>query len=339
MRKIVISSTREDAGKTSVIVGLAKVLNKKTGYMKPFGDRLLYRKKRLWDNDAALFTNIFGITDDPEDMSIGFDHSKLRYMYDEAATKQKLNEALAKIGNGKDLLFIEGGKDLFYGASIHLSALSVAKHLDAELVVVISGDHDSIMDEISFVKKYVNLAGIKLTGVIINKVQDIEEFKHAHISGLNELGVKVLGILPYQVELTHFSVNHLVDRLFAKVLAGESGLNNTVKHIFVGAMSANAALTHPQFENENKIIITAGDRSDMILAALETDTAGIILTNNVLPPSNIISKAAEHNLPLLLVRADTWETVKQIDHMRPLLMKDETEKIKLLEKLAGNINV
>ena len=66
MKKIIVASTHEEAGKTSLIIGMIKVLaekQKKSGYMKPLGDRLLYRKKRLWDYDSALVTNIFGLED------------------------------------------------------------------------------------------------------------------------------------------------------------------------------------------------------------------------------------------------------------------------------------
>ncbi len=89
---------RKSAGKTSVIVGIAAALNKKMAYIKPFGERMLYRKKRLWDYDSALITNLFGLKEDPVDMSIGFDHSKLRYMYDEEGTRKKLLETVAHIG-------------------------------------------------------------------------------------------------------------------------------------------------------------------------------------------------------------------------------------------------
>jgi hypothetical protein len=53
MKNIVIGSVSENAGKTSFVVGLARAINGKFGYLKPFGDRLIYRKKRLWDHDAA----------------------------------------------------------------------------------------------------------------------------------------------------------------------------------------------------------------------------------------------------------------------------------------------
>ncbi|HOX94702.1 MAG TPA: AAA family ATPase, partial [Syntrophales bacterium] len=83
MKKLIVASVHENAGKTSIIVGLCKVLNRKFGYLKPFGYRILYRKKRLWDYDAALMTNLFGLDESPSDMSIGFQHSKMSFMLDE----------------------------------------------------------------------------------------------------------------------------------------------------------------------------------------------------------------------------------------------------------------
>ncbi len=95
MKRIVVASTHEEAGKTSIIIGIAKALSGKNiscGYMKPLGDRLLYQKKRLWDYDASLVSNILGLTEKPEDISLGFDHNKLRFMYDEQSTSKKLKE-------------------------------------------------------------------------------------------------------------------------------------------------------------------------------------------------------------------------------------------------------
>jgi BioD-like phosphotransacetylase family protein len=78
----------------------------------------------------------------------------------------------------------------------------------------------------------------------------------------------------------------------------------------------------------------------MILASLESDTSGIILTNNIMPPPNIISKASERNIPLLMVFADTYQTAKQIESLEPLLTKDDSEKVELLKGLIQrHINI
>jgi len=334
MDKVVIASMRKGAGKTSTIVGIAGALNRKMAYVKPFGDRTLYRKKRLWDYDSALISSLFGLKEDPVDMSIGFDHSKLRYMYDEEGTRKKLLEIIGSIGSDKEILFIEGGRDLAYGISVHLDTLSLVKYTGSKLFIVASGEEDTIIDDLLFLKRHVDLAGVKLAGVIINKVQHLDEFQSTHLPAIEKEGIRVVGVLPFQSELTYFSVYSLSERLFAKVITGEGGLKRVVKNIIIGAWSADVFLQNPLFKKENKLVITGGDRTDMILASLESDTSGIILTNNILPPSNIISKASERNIPLLMVFADTYQTAKQIENLEPLLTKDDAEKVDLLQQLA-----
>ena len=246
--KIVIASTRKNAGKTSLIIGLAKAMQQKIGYLKPLGDRLFYRKKRLYDGDYALLVHLFGLTEAPEDVTIGFDHSKLRYMFNEETTKNKLRELVESVGLDKDLLLIESGKDLTTGGSVHLDAISVTKAIDGKLLLVISGDSDSIMDDIVFVHNYCQFHNIDFRGVVANKVKDVEEFNSIYLEMISELGVPVLGVIPYRSELTQFTVQYLADKLLAKVIAGEDGLDNVVEHHVVGAMSANVALRLPVFQ-------------------------------------------------------------------------------------------
>jgi len=340
MNKIIIASLRKNAGKTAVMVGMAKALNKKIGYLKPFGDRLIYNKKRLWDYDSALIANTFALSENPEDMSIGFDHSKLRYMYDEKVTREKVLDLAANMAQGKDLLFVEGGRDLAYGISVYLDAVSLARYLGGNLVIVISGDENTVFDDITYVKKSMDLSGINFKGIIINKVQNMDDFKETYLPQIQKIGVPVLGVIPYQKALTYFSVSYLSERLFAKVVTGEGHLNRTVKNIFIGAMSVNAALQQPLLKKEGILMITGGDRTDMILVALDYQVTGIILTNNVVPPSHIISKATERKVPMLMVPYDTYETARRIDNMEPLMTKDDKQKIELLGKLIQeNVNI
>jgi len=150
------------------------------------------------------------------------------------------------------------------------------------------------------------------------------------------MGVQVLGVIPYKPQLTSFTMSFLADRFLARVIAGEEGINNTVKHIFVGAMSTEESLRNPLFNKENKLLITSGDRSDMIIAALDSDTVGVILTNNIVPPPNIISKASEKHIPVLLVPYDTYEVTRQMDNFDALLTHDSSEKLKILSQLVGD---
>ena len=339
MNKLVIASMRENAGKTSLIVGLARAKDRNIGYLKPLGDRLLYRKKRQWDYDASVMTGLFSLGENPEDMTFGFEHAKLKFMYDEEGLKEKFAESVQAIG-ARDTVFIEGGRTINYGMSIGLDALSLARHADARLVVVVSGNDDLIVDDVAFLTRYLAGVGVTFDGVVVNKVRDVRDFSETHLPVLREMGVNVRGILPFREELTWFSVGYLADKLFAKVLAGEGALTNVVKHIVVGAMSADAVLHAPVFAAEAKLVITSGDRSDMILAAIETGARAVVLTNNILPPALIVAKAAEHNVPLLLVHPDTFATAKQIDDMDPLLTAQDTARADFLADLVRtNVNL
>ena len=332
MEKFVIASIGKGAGKTSLIIGLAKVLKRPFGYLKPLGDRLIYREKKVWDYDADLMTSLFGGRKDPEDLTIGFEHAKLRYMYDGEGRKKRLQEMISQAQG--DMLFVEGGEYLRYGVSLGLDPITIAKDIGARLVFLISGNEDVLMDDAIFIKNYLDMTGVAFKGVIFNKVQNREEFKDFYVTKIEEQGIPILGVIPYEKELTLLTVNYLAKRLLAKVITGENAMNRVVRNIMVGAMSLNALFQTSIFKREEKLVITSGDREDMILAAIESSTVGVVITNNILPSSNIISKAYERNIPLLLVPQDTYQAATQIDNIESLMTKDDTHKIELMEQLV-----
>jgi dethiobiotin synthetase len=312
---------------------LAKAVGKKFGYLKPFGDKLIYRKKRLWDYDAALITNIFGLEQSSDEMTIGFEHAKLRYMYDEAGTKAKLLDMVRNLDAANDLLIIEGGKELSYGASVRLDTLSLVKYTGGRLILVVSGDEGRIIDDITFIKTYVDVSDIDYS-VVINKVKNLEDYRTSYLPDIKNLGVNVLGVIPDEAALTYPTMAYLAEKLQARTIAGEGGLKNRIKHIFIGSKSADTAVRDPRFNQEDKLIITSGDRTDYIASTLVVTASGIILTNNILPPPYLLAKLSEKNIPVLLVPYDTYETAEQIGEAVPLLTKDDTENIRLLQKLV-----
>lgn len=334
MDKYVITSMRPSAGKTSLVIGLAKALKKKMGYLKPFGARLLYKKKRLWDYDAALMTHIFSLDEQPEDMSIGFHHAKLHYSLNEKATAEKLLEALDHIGTNKDLIFVEAEKDISYGASVYLDAITLTKVMGGQLLIVVSGDEDNMIDDMSFLKKYIRLDGCHFMGVVINKVVNIDEFNQTYLQRIRQMDIPVLGVIPVMPELTYVSARYIADRMFAKVLAGEAGLNRQVRNVVVGSMGGDSALKSPLFQDHHQVVITSGDRSDLILMSLENNAAAIILSNNIVPSPVILSKAETLGIPLLLVSTDTHKAATQINGIEPLPTQDDHEKMHIIEKMV-----
>ncbi|MGD0279365.1 MAG: DRTGG domain-containing protein [Smithella sp.] len=343
MKKIVISSIRSNAGKTSIIAGIISSLkDKKFAYAKPLGDRLIYRRKRSWDYDASLMVNLLEREGEMEShyekITLGFDHSKLKYMYDQESIKKALSDIVTNIGGKNDVLFIESGKDFSCGAYLDLDPVSIAKDIDGKLVIVVSGDNDSVIDDIKFIEKYMRIIDANFGGVIINKVPDVEAFENFFAPNIKKMGINIIGIIPYEAQLTYFTLDFLAEKLFARVLTGEGNLKKVVKNIIIGAPSTTCPDKDPLFtkqclDKENQLMITGGDKSDIILAAIERNTIGIILTDDIVPHQNIISRAKEKGIPILLVNTDTFITAKTIDEMEALLKKDDTEKIQLLSQL------
>jgi len=330
----VFASNRKNAGKTTVIMGLAKILsNKKIGYMKPFGERVVYKKKRVWDYDAAAMTRIFKLDENPEDLSIGFDHSKLLYMYDAETVKEKVKDSFTRVSDKKDYVFIEGGKDLCYGCSVYLDSFSVANYTDSKVIYVASiADEFSAIDELYHLKNNTNLYN-KLAGVIINKVESLENWQDIYQPVLEKIDIHILGVIPRKKELEITTPALIAEQLFAKVVSGEEWLSNEIENIFIGAMSASAAIKNPLFNKKNKLIITSGDRTDIILASVEHDTSCLLLTNNILPPSNIIEKANQNRVPILLIPWDTYTAAKRVESIKALLNEKDLKKLEIVENL------
>ena len=341
MKNLIIGSMDPNSGKTSLIIGLAKALGKPFGYIKPLGDRLVYRKKRVWDYDSALMTNIFKLNQEPEDMTVGFEHLKLRFKYDEEGARNRVLEMAKQVGADKDVLFVEGGKNIEFGISFFLNVFSLASYLDGKLVMVVGGDENYIVDNVIFIQKHLALSNINFVGVIINKVRNVDDFKTVYVPLMQKSGVNILGIIPYEEQLTFFSMEYLAQYLLARVIAGEQWIKRRVSNIFVGAASVESVYTDARFHKENKLMITSGDRSDMLLASFEDKcTAAVVLTNNILPPQNILAKAEEKHIPVLLVPYGVYETAKQIEALTPLITSNNTIEIDLMAKLVkDHVNI
>ncbi len=339
MKKLVVASARENAGKTTTIIGIGKKIGGKIGYMKPFGDRIYYRKKRLWDYDSVAMVKIFGIEEEPENLSVGFEHSKLTYMYNKETMESKIKEIFNDISKGKDIVFIEGCKNITYGASVYLDTFSIAKYLDSPILLVLSGRDEDIFDDAIRFKEIAEDKNIEILGVILNKIKNIKDWKEINSNRLKKEGMKIFGIIPEIKELSFLIAGFVADQLFAKVIAGDDALDNEIENIFIGAMSASAAIKNPLFNKNKKLIITSGDRTDFILASIEDGTSCIILTNNIVPPARIIDRAEENKIPLLLVPWDTYTTAKRVESIKPWISEKDKKKLRAIEKNFEEIDL
>jgi len=73
---------------------------------------------------------------------------------------QRLIKSPDKAAQDKSLLFIESGADLSYGSSVHLDALRWRVFSVPSYLIVAAGEPDSLIDDLTFLKRSVDLTGI-----------------------------------------------------------------------------------------------------------------------------------------------------------------------------------
>ena len=336
MNKIVIASVMPKAGKTTVALGIALKAGGRIGYMKPLGNNQVYKKKRLVDYDAALFQQTFHIEEPIEEYTLGFHHSKIIHSFPKVA--DELKSRFSVLSSNKDFFIIEAGEDLVHGKSVGLDPFSISTHLDAGMVLVLSGDVYDILDSLALANEYASHTAVSIAGVVIDKSTN-EEISMIQ-KKLDDFNIQLLGVMPYLPVLDEMSVRYVADKLFARIVAGKDGLEKSIKNILIAALSANQAIRHPDFKKENKLVITGGDRTDVITASIkDPNTSCVILTNNIIPPSSILAKADMNCIPLLSIRSDTFTAAKKVESIESIILPSETRKIEAIRDVTGNFNL
>ena len=148
--------------------------------------------------------------------------------------------------------------------------------------------------------------------------------------------IPVLGIVPRVQELAGITVADLADALGADLLNPEAATDGFVERFAVGAMGSDAALRHFR-RMRNAAMITGGDRSEIQAAALEAPgIESIVLTGGLRPSGAILGKAAEADVPILLVQSDTKVTVDRIEDVLSTGRTRDPETVQLMVDLLAD---
>jgi BioD-like phosphotransacetylase family protein len=316
-KTLYIVSTGSFSGKSAVSLAGALALRDRgvaVSYMKPIGASLMCFGDGHIDEDAFVAWGALGI-DAP------WEYASPVLLTDELRSSplagpveglaDKIMEALEHLSHGNDLVIMEGLGRTFDGVSVGLSGPSVADLTDAAVLAVIGYRPDLDLDSILYCKE---VYGDRLIGVIINGApgrllgdirKDLQPFVERH-------RIKLVGVLARDKVLRSIAVADLAEELGGEVLCAEDHLDDLVETFILGAMSGDAAFRFFQ-RKANKAVITGGDRSDVILAALRTSTTCIVLTGNLRPAVRVLSAAADQGVPLILVKEDTLSTTERVE--------------------------
>ncbi len=348
-KKIFVAATMQNDGKTTVCLGLIKALKKyfkRIGFIKPIGQRYLIEQGYKVDEDSVLIDDVFGIKTHIKDMSPiaiekGFTEKYIEKPNKESLIKQ-IQRSFEKVSKNKDLVIIEGTGHAGVGSVFDLSNATVAKLLGAKVIIVSSGGIGRPIDEIALNKVLFEKEGVEIMGVIINKVLP-EKFEKVNClvrKGLSRKGLRLLGVMPYKQCLTTPTMRQIRDELKLRSLSGEEHLDRIVSKIIVGAMAPHDALNYIE---EGSLIITPGDREDLILTALSSHAigirkkfqiSGIVISGGILPHTTIMCLAQKSGIPILLSEKDTYSVASQIHDLTVKIRPEDKKKTRVIKDMV-----
>ncbi len=334
-------------GKTVLSYGLIKkFLNEgiKATYFKPIS---IARKRlpsgKYVDTDVIALREALNLSEPIELLSpitISDRYLELRNRAKDVRTM--IEDAFKKISEGKDVVVIEspGMPELL--SAIDCSVPSLAKSFGSKVVFVVNCKSltsiDSIIDKVLLYEDYMEKHGYKIHGVIFNSVPIpyLERVREFIVPSIEEIGIKSYGIITEKVSLIAPTVKDIAEALGAEVLEGHNNLNNIVEDILVGAMSPESAMRWFR-RAVNAAIVTGGDRTDLIMVALETKPSVVILTGNLYPSIRVLIKAREMGIPILLVPYDTYTTITRLEEAQSIvtpesLKRREKDILSVIEK-------
>ena len=176
---------------------------------------------------------------------------------------------------------------------------------------------------------------VEVLAVIANKVQ-LQNIELVTNSLKKSLPQNILvNSIPLIQNLNNPTVQEIVNELDAKVLFGAAHLNNQTGSFSVGAMQLRNYLLHLK---ENSLVITPGDRADIILGALQANESlnyptisGIVLTGNIVPEDSILKliEGLSTIVPIIAVEEGTYFITNKIGSIKSKIYANNKQKIKI----------
>jgi len=348
MRKIFIAATKQNDGKTTVSLGIIRNLQQKfgkVGFIKPIGQRYLEEQGLKIDEDSILIEEVCGIKCGLKDMSPiavekGFTEKYITKP-DKKNISRQIQDSFRRISKNQELVVIEGTGHAGVGSVFDHSNAAVAKLLGSKVIIISSGGVGRPIDEIVLNKALFEKEGVKVLGVIVNKVLPD---KFAKISGfvrkgLERKGIDVLGVLPYDPMLARPTIEQILEETDFEVICGKEYLERSVAKVIVAAMEPADAV---RYISEDSLMITPGDREDMIMSALSCfrdpgnknlKVCGMVLSCGITPEAPIMNLLERAQIPVLLAKSDTYDVATCLHDLTVKIRPRDKDKIEAVVKL------
>ena len=314
---IYIGSTAGYSGKNMVSMSLGLRMQKegyRIGYMKPVGAMPTEIDGKPGDEDALFVQEVLGLSEDPEKVTpvvVNQDFKVKAFKGEYNNLMDKIQQNYAELSKDKDVMIVAGSGSMYSGKYCDVDGVSLVKALGLKALVIDRYVKELNYDYLLALKEDM---GDHMIGAILNDIPTnmMDEVKNMLAPLMESKGVKILGIIPRDSLMGAIKVSELAKRLGGRIITASEKADRVVESFLIGTMQVENFMTHFK-RHQNSAVIVGGDRSDVQLVALEGKCQCLILTGNLYPNDIILSRAEVLEIPIVMVRDDTYSVAKEME--------------------------
>lgn len=346
--RLFIAATRQNDGKTTTSLGLLAALKKyypRIGYIKPIGQRFVEIQNLKIDEDTVLMDSVYKLNCPLDDMNpIAILPNFTREYLNKSENQDLVRRAGAafdRVAWEKDFVLCEGSGHAGVGSVVDFSNARAARTLRAKVIIISRGGIGQPIDEVALNQALFEKEGVEVIGVILNKIhpEKLEDIKAITSRGFKRKGLRLLGAIPYEPLLARPSMELVCKEVKATTLNHSERIHNLVDNVVVGAMSVQHVV---KFFRKGSLVITPGDREDVILAAgssligqAQDGLAGMLLTCGVSPSDSVMDSIQKMPFPVLITDMESYEASSTVHDLTVKTSPNDQQKIELIRDLVA----
>ncbi|MCE2612999.1 phosphate acetyltransferase [Flavobacteriaceae bacterium D16] len=340
-KAVYIATSEPNSGKSIITLGVMQVLTgraARVGYFRPIIDDY---PEGTRDNHINTVITHFKL-DQTYEESFACTRSEVVQKSGVDKADEILDTIFEKykaIESKSDLVLVEGTDFSLESSVIEWDFnVLIAQNLGIPAILLAAGStktEEEIVGNLFLAYDSFKSKGVEVLMVIANKVQPVN-LKAVRRALRKKLPPEVLiGAIPLNPLLGNPTLQEILEEMGGEVLFGEQNLHNQAGNFAVGAMQLNNYLTHMK---EDMLVITPGDRSDIILGALQANlslnypaVSGIILSGGLIPADSIIKliQGLSEVVPIISVQGETYVVTNKIGAIKPRIYAENTPKINI----------
>lgn len=301
MATLIIASISDRSGKTAVAAALAQRLGTDDS-------RVAVGRASAGDSSNSLDAEVFA-----------------SLLPDNPAVSAAVGDVASKISSAagsSKIAIVEGSSDA-------KSNLELANATDG-LILLIARYGETVT---AAAKEY----GSRLAGVIVNGLPKFrsEDADGTLASDLETAGAKLFGSIPDDRRMLAPKLGQVAELLGGQFLSGEEESDRLLDNFLIGGLVLDWGPFYFSSRNNTGVIVR-GDRPDVQLAAIQTDTTrALVLTKGVRPVEYVIYEAAQRGIPLVVVPGNTHDVAEQLEKLQPQVRFDHSDKLERMVDLVS----